>query len=658
MNDHLIRQSWEKPNPTLQLGGLCLLIVISLLVQAAQAQDYPTFDQRRDWLFGLSVPMDQISGSAKYGMPFAIAKLWQTNGTDQTSRNFCVDIAEYEHFWDEDQLYHDWDNDVIFNPMGVVRAIYQWENQFSAQEHNRIATGYRAKRTWGKNGTENHELMRWINGYLLAQMYGENWYYWDDDESLMSAADLMELLKENLLVRAEQVYRQDVSEYNSPNYLIHHLIPWLNLYDFCEDPELQYIAEAVITRHLAALALCNHKGAIIEPYTRYTNFQDLGPDTYVAGNETLLSAWIYWGQINPTQNKIQQRAQSGPWLYYLAASSYRPTQRLVEVANGTVGLPCEIKMHSTQWHDPMFRATNRRYVYRTQDYAIGSGMRNFSPDDCYMQHSKFGVHWTSNDAKRSLKIGHAYWYSDDPDWTHWMKSTDSPFMQSVHYKNVAIVMFNHPSQDPWANRGRSDWWAARDGHANALRQNTYVIYPNTMDQYIAYNIGDGTRWYFLREGNVYIGLRTLTTTWTGGSDIGLNEIFSNTQPNGQRYQGGYIVEVSTQSVDGTFENFQNRLKTNPLIINWGTGDVPAQTISYNNTLGINLTATYDTDYNENANNMIWMHPNANLNGNDYTWYSWPFMDSPYISMWNKHLQIHEDGGDIIYDLSDLPTPAP
>lgn len=635
----------------------CLLSAILLGISPAWAQDYPTFNQRRDWLYGLTVPVDQISGSGKYGMPFAVAKLWQTNGTDQASHNYCLSVAEHRAYKDQEQTIRDWDAEVIFEPVGVVRAIHQWKNQFTSTEHARFAAAYREKHRWGDGGTENHEIMRWTNGYLLAQMYGGSWYLSLDDSSLMNASVFMQQIKDKLLLRAEQIYRQDIAEYASPNYLVHHLIPWLNLYDFVDDPELKYIAEAVITRHLATLALCNHQGGIIEPYARYTSYQDLNPNSDSTGNETLLTNWIYWGQINPTQYRIQQRAQSGPWLYYLAASDYRPTQRLVEVANGTVGLPCEIKLHSTQWHDSYYAASNRRYIWRTADYAIGSGMRNFYPDSFYLQHAKFGIHWNSTDAKRSMMVGHAYWHSDASSWSDWIKATDSPFMQSAHYKDVAIILFNHPQADPWAGRGNSSWWAERDGHANGLRTTVYAVYPSTVSQMIAYNIGDGTRWYFIRENDIYIGIRVLTVTWTGSdSELGLKAILANTQPNGDRYQSAFVIEMSTAGVDGNFDNFQDRLKTNSLTVDWGTGSVPAQTVTYNNALGITLSGTFDTDYNESSTNGIWMHPNATLNGNDYNWYSWPFMSSPYISLSGKRLTIHESGGDIIYDLSYLPTP--
>ncbi len=631
-----------------------LLILVSMASYWSLAQ---TFDQKRDWLFSQPVPTSSISGSGKYGMPYGVAKLWQTNGSDFATRQFCVWVAQQKYYLDQAQTQRDYGSEIIFETQGVVRSIYQWSGSFNSSQHNAIAAAYREKRDWAGGGTENHEFMRWCSGYLLAQKYGGQWYATTSSSSLQSDTSFMSLLKSKILIRAEQVYRQDISEYNSPNYLIHHFIPLLNLYDFCQDSELAMVAEAIIARHLSSLSLCTHDGGIVEPFARWMGPEDLGSNSLSAKNESLLMAWIYWGQINPSLQRIQDRYSGGPLLYYLAASNYRPPQRLVEIANGDIGVPGEIKMHSAQWHDSYYRATNRRYIWRQTNYAIGSGMRYFDPDEFYMQHSKFGVHWTSSDARRSLLVGHPYWHADDNDWQDWLQSTDSPFMQSVHYKDVAIILFNHPAADPWPNRGRPEWYAQRANHVNGLRTEVYTVFPDSVDQYLAFTYGDGTRWYFMREGDVYIGVRVLTTTWTGhDASLGLRIAYGRTQLNGQRYQSAFVVEVSNSDQDISFSAFQDRLKSNTLTVNWGTGSIPAQTVTYNNGLGINLSATYDTDYNENSNGLIWMHPSATLNGSSYNWFGWPYFSSEYISMSGKRLTIEEQNFDLIYDLNYLPTP--
>src|SRR5690606_18656448 len=124
-----------------------------------------------------------------------------------------------------------------------------------------------------------------------------------------------------------------------------------------------------------------------------------------------------------------------------------------------------------------------------------------------------------------------YFYSDSSDIflkddhpaPHWMKAPESPFMQTMQYRGTAIVLFNHPNADPWPGRGAdSRYWEDRDGHYNALRTETYVVYPYTMDEIVTYTFDDpaiagvdNQRWYFLREGNTYIGVRTITgNTWT------------------------------------------------------------------------------------------------------------------------------------------------
>ncbi len=637
-----------------------LLVVLTLLPAGrAAGQSFPTFNQRRDWLLGLPIPANSIAGSGKYGMPFAVARLWQTNGQDTASRNFAIWVAETKSYTDTAQTIRDWDAESIFEPVGVVRAVLQWNAQFTSAEHTRIADGFRAKRNWGGGGTSNHEMLRWSNGYLLAQKYGGSWYLKSADVTPMSAASMMAQLKANFKLRAEEVFRQDMDEYNSPNYLTHHLIPLVNLYDYCQDAELKEIAEAMLARHLAALSLCVHQGTILEPFARSgpalnNGYQNVGANVLGTGNGALLMNWLYWGQINPTVGRVQERYGGGPDLIYLAASNYRTPDRLVQLANGQAGLPFEAKLMSSDWHDT--GTTIRRYAWRTASYGIGSGVRSFSPDGYYLAHPRFGVHWSSPDAMHTLQVGHPYWQSDEATWTGWLKSTDSPFMQTAHYRHLAIILFNHPTADPWPTRGRIDWYPLRAGHVNSLRTEVYAVYPTSVDERPVYSYPDGTRWYFIREGDTYIGLRVLTTTWTDTNPDGLSAILARTKANGQRWQSAFVIEVGTAAEHGTFANFQTRLKANTLTVNWGTGTIPAQTVTYNDGRGTTLSATYNTSLTEDANKRIWMAPSATLNGVNYNWSGWPLLQGPYVNISNKVLSINEDATTRIYDLSDLPTP--
>jgi hypothetical protein len=407
-------------------------MLLLVLPTCLMAQYSSTFDGRRDWLMQLDWPANQASGSGKYGMPFAVARLYQSNGADATAKAYVVNVAQtLAYFEDGSRNYSD---EILFNPVGVVRAVHQWGGSFSSAQLDAIADAYREKHAWCAGGTENHELMRWSNGYLLAQKFGGSWYS-EDDGGVVPAATLMASLKLRLINRIKQYYAQGISEYNSPNYLMHHVIPLANLYDFCGDADLKYAAEALMARHLTALSLFVHNGCMVEPTARYVRYSHTSPTTTADGNESIMMNWLYWGHTDPSETRVKQRYAGGPFLVYLALCGYRVPERLEQLANNQVTMPFEARSLEPQWHDAP--AANRCRVWRTSDWAMGSIAKQFYPDAYYMQHAPFGLHWNSSNDLHYMLVGQPYWNSDYSERSKWLTATDSPFMQTVHYRDTA-----------------------------------------------------------------------------------------------------------------------------------------------------------------------------------------------------------------------------
>ncbi|MBD3258400.1 hypothetical protein GF377_08190, partial [candidate division GN15 bacterium] len=136
-----------------------------------------------------------------------------------------------------------------------------------------------------------------------------------------------------------------------------------------------------------------------------------------------------------------------------------------------------------------------RYVYRDKLYAMGSGFFQYYPEEFYVDYTAFRLLYKSPDRFNFIECYHPYWRSDDRAW----RGLNSPLMQMAHHKGTAIALFNIPTADPWAGRGRSDWQAYRDDHFNNLIQEALVRYPKSIDQKTEAN-----GWIFLREGEVYI----------------------------------------------------------------------------------------------------------------------------------------------------------
>ena len=485
--------------------------------------------------------------------------------------------------------------------------------------------------------------MRWSNGYLLAQKFGGSWHPTTSPSTWWTSAALMADLKGKLL--AEGKFRYDnagMSEYLSPNYLLHHILPLLNLYDFCEDAELKNVAEAMLHLHLTHLALNVHRNYILEPTTR------LGGITYPEYNNTQFIPWLYWNTFQPDPERLQQRNVSGTHLVYAALSGFRPHAALESLATGNGHVPFTTRSLGMNWvqSTEVDRSprTDFRKIYRAQEYAIGTGNNRHAPDGFYMNHSKFAITWTSDDYLAYLQCSHPYWRSDESE-TSWWKAPTSPFQQIALHENTAIVLFNIPQTDPWPNAGRADWLVSRDGHTNNLITKARIRFPLSMDERVVYDIpGGNERWYFLREGNVYIGIRALTASDKATQDTNFERINADAVLNGDRYQTGFVFEIGTASEYGTFAAFQAALKTHSIQVDWGTGTVPQPSVSYTNEQGNSVELVYNNNLLADANGIVFNLPVVTINGLSEDTAAWPDIEGPDVLLENSILTVFGAGG--------------
>ncbi len=622
----------------------------------ATPSDTSTFNERRDWYFSRTWPATGVTGGARHGNPFALVNLRWTNGADQASIQHLVNVAD-------DDI-----NDHSFGPVCIVRALYMWWGSFSQAQRDAIKNAMRAKTAWlgvghqtsgpyagliYPNSTENHELMGWSNVYLLAKKFSDDpavrWNTYvpgHPNNQQLTSSQAMATAKDYLLTRIHQYLNQGQAEYLSPNYMQTHLWPLANLYDFSGDPEIEDASWALMTYILSLNSTNVLDGYVIDPVARLVGYSNTGKDPFDPGwgvkeNESVLATWLYWGQIQPNASRLTKPYNGGHDLVTLALSNYRPPNRLVSLANGQEGLPYELKSLHSHWHNQP--KTDHRYVYRTNQYIMGSGMYKFAPDEWYLQHSLFGISWKSSDDLHYIQCWQPYWYGDW-QWTDyyqengtslkfnkWLKAPNSPFMQVAQYKSTAIVLFNFPDgADPWPGRRYTtstnavdQWYLDRDAHYNNLQDQVYAAFPLTMDEALAYNFNDPSiggasqRWSFLREGDVYIGIRTIAGgnyTMTVGADDKFRCMNAPSRLNGSRRQAGFIFEVGAKSTAANptpftdFADFQQTLKTNACVVSWGSGAVPAQTVDYKNSSGDRLVMTYNTAISTNADPQVIIPP--------------------------------------------------
>jgi len=644
-----------------------------------EVQDWSTFVGRRDWLLSLAWPPP--TQTQHLGMVYNLANLYNYPAGSTNSNNAVNYTSKmFELLTTYDQLQSS-----EFYPLGIVRAIYQFGTRFSSVQMVKIGRDAEKFYFWYGGGTENHHILRLSNAYLLAQKFPNG--SWQPDfpnpkradradlplgSARVNSATMMSFAKETLRLEGQKHYAHSFGEAASPNYLMAHLMPLLHLYEFAEDKEMKSIAQAMILHLLAHLSVNVYRGYILDPYPRfynslYTNGGKGPGNEDGVKNPTLLLNWLYWNQFTP--DAARMTTWGDPlWALYPAISSYRPPVALERIANlssDNLGKAHWVKTtepgHNGSTTTVIFDVERRR-VWRDKEFAIGSMTGYHDPEGFYLTDgSKLGIAYRSNDRLQYLQAGHPYWLADEPETLSnfaWWQGPLSPFIQVAHDKNTVIVMFNITDTDPWPTSKRTDFYLTdrstnrirRSEHTNAQRKECGIRYPVTMDETSEVTNADGTKWYFLREGLTFIGIRSLTPSTTQIDNKNVwKALYATAVLHGGRSQTGFVVEVGTSVESGgkfaTFEIFKANLTARQPSVKWGFGSTPSLTIEYTNSENVTLKTEYDTNLVADAEGKVRMIPNVWVNGVPEVSDSWPDIDAridpthPLVTLVDKVLTI-------------------
>ncbi len=630
------------------------------------APDWSTYEARRDWLMAVGWPAPNTS--AKYGMAANLATFYNYPAGSTQS-----DLAVRYTTNNLGQLQTTAELGLSdFYPLGVVRAIYQFGSRFTADQLSRIGTDAQRMFNWYGGGTENMNLMHLSNGYLLAQMFPTNasvWSTYGSNSTKVNSATLMANNKESLRQEGQARYQRSCYEAISPNYLLLHIIAMEHLYEFAQDSEVKRIAGAMLAQMMAQLSANVYRGYIMDPYSRFYNScftsGGIGPGVDDGQkNDVLLLNWLYWNQGVPEPSRFTGGPADNSYLVYAALSGYHPLPTFERIAN--VSSDHAGKAHWVRTSEPnsqdstgLISHMNCRRVWRDREFAMGSAVGYFNPNGFYNQSSsRLGIAYRSNDRLNYLQAGHPYWLADESGLA-WWQAPQSPFMQVAHYKNTAIVMFNVPATDPWptnpANRpdfyttDRTNSQIRRSEHWNSLRTECGMRWPLTMDETSQTNNADGTTWYFLREGETYIGIRTLTNAGTPQQDDFWQSVYATAAVHGGRSQAGFVIEIGTSTATGgqfaSFAAFQSALTPRKPMVTWGSGSTPSLFVQYTNTQNLVLSAGYDTNLTSDVNGKVHMFPTVSENGVPDLSDPWPDLDArlddthPMATMTNSVLTI-------------------
>ncbi len=629
-------------------------LIASLLPGFAAAED-STFDDHSAWMIDRAgnVPVSPNDRANAAGL---IGRLAYNNGNDP-------DALDAVSKW----FATSWTGGEFNYPAIGLLANRYWD-KFTQEQRDTLKDSMKNIFDFWSHGTENHAIMRASGGYLLGQLWPDEAVYRIGGQGAKTGAEIMATCKERILSISKSLFYNGYNENLSTTYLPWHVNPWSALYDEADDPEVKAAANAALNFHFAHLASNRFEGLVIPPIARenmqqtslYAAWQARG---YIASAQRY--CWLYWGDPD--------RDINGRWGWsdlplYLATSSWRPHPAIDNIARQTA--PQEIKgswSHGTYWggiqpaNDPETGYSTPapfsglpgevvRYAYREELFAMGGAFYQYYPGGFYTQNCAFALHYrTSSDkALQTVEVHHPYWRSNTGGW----RARNSPFMQIAQHKSTAIVLFNIPNEDPWADRGRDDWQAMRDNHFENLIQEGLLRYPKSIDEMVEAN-----DWIFLREGDVYIAIRPLKDY-----TIDTDDDSAKTHPNTDQVyfnmvrsafaQTGFIIDVATSADFDSFAAFQEAISASTPTI-----DTSQPSASYTNARGDTISATWNPpDYLDTAT-PVRVRAGLTVNGDEVPVdETYPVLQSPYANVADGLMQLETPEGQLEVDWTgELPA---
>ena len=638
---------------------LSIIAVLALLTTCKNTAKHSIgmdedYEARREWLLNL-YRGHTIRSHPKQGSPEVPVKLYLTDGKDQEALEYITTVF--------DKIKTNKEKGNVRNATpALVRTLYMFGEHFSDNQIQRIKDAVTSEVVSGminSHGTENHAAQFVTSMYLLAQYFPDAIWNIREGEQYTSQ-QMMDTARNHILSRGRGFYRMGNGEQLSTTYDIINSYPFLNLMEFARDPVMREAGEAMVLYHISMLALNNFDGHIMPPFNRRNALQVRfgSPEHTTARYMPILfqAAWLWWGQNEVIPEDFLTAVDPQYTLDYSLAK-WRIPESLNRIARGA-GTPYEIRgavgRFGGLWGDAKDLET-LRYVWKDRDFAIGGAVaQSFDPDGFFTDYHMFGITWKSSNRLRSLEVMNPYWYSNlGEDYWH---TTHSPFQQAGLNHNTAIVMFNIPVKDPWAVRGRKDWLANRDMHFDKLIRLAQVRFPTTVDELVQ----DGDL-YFFREGNVYVAVRVLKPGHTLHKIVTEDEwvmkqadsSFTFYVIKSREAQTGFVFEVGTANDHGNFKAFQEKVRCNPLTVDWDKLEV-----LYHNSGGEEIRFRYDTDMSEDKNGFILFDPDMWINGEKRDIANWPVADSPVVSLRNGVLRADQGGDSFLVDWSgELPRIA-
>jgi hypothetical protein len=410
----------------------------------------------------------------------------------------------------------------------------------------KIRGSYR-NRTMYRGDTENHWVMYYTGMYLASQTWphepGTAWFNGrSSDENFAESREWLE----RWMTIATTIGQ---GEFDSPTYMVVFLTPMLVLREFATDSVMKARAGMMVDLLLADFAAEHLDGNYGGGHSRDYPEDIINP----LGAPSSMWAWLYFGRPRvELWNEVRYRPRHrGSWeTVFGALSSYHPPAVIEHMAldrdhpyvHREKKRTRNIIRYSDERNLPVYK-----YTYMTHDFVLGSLQGGILQP---IQQHTWDVTFAGQEPNNTIFTLHPFasarelamffpeelaFLASEVDRYHkvytspdkWNSS--SPYEQTFQHLGSLLVLYNIPP-------------GTQQSHINGF-------FPANLDA----RDEDSTGWIFCRKGSVYVGVFPLAPhTWTKDS---VDWRFRSAS-----LHNGVIVDVSSTSEAGTFEQFKQELR--------------------------------------------------------------------------------------------------
>ncbi|NJL82112.1 MAG: hypothetical protein HC890_02445 [Chloroflexaceae bacterium] len=324
-----------------------------------------------------------------------------------------------------------------------------------------------------------------------------------------------QLYKQKLQRYVWALYHIGMGEWDSETYHGHTFAPYLNLYDFAQDPQIKQLAQAALDWLSVAAAVKYYRGGWAGPVKR-----DYGRANVIFGSPAARTFWLYFGEISSNPDPSTDSL-------YLMTSSYRPPLAALFLARKQFPRPLELHASKPLYQNWLPGNDRQPGYWETtffgETYQMGSIAATFADGDVapfklLAYNSRRGVDYlVANSRKRAS----------------WVQSGKNPGDQVGQFRNLLIWLrpadgtpffFQLPKQAPLEKDGNI--WFAR------LERTWLALYPLNLSEPEPLAIADQKLAAHYRQEQTY---RAVTQ---GGG------------------YAGFALEVGEAGIDGDYERFK------------------------------------------------------------------------------------------------------